>query len=110
VLWYQFNTRSQTIQVWDSFQAGIILLNSILTPLSICFPEHFHEKKDSINWAAFGLFINFVWAVDFLINVNRVDFILKIITLRETFADYLRGWLIPDAIALIGSTTCILLG
>ena len=36
--WYQFNTVSFTVKVWDCFFGLIVLVNIIVTPLSICFP------------------------------------------------------------------------
>ena len=41
VNWYQFNTHSSSMKAWDSFFALIVLLNIILTPLTICFRSVF---------------------------------------------------------------------
>ena len=81
-----------------------------MTPLSICFPESFHSKEGSIDWLALELFINSLWLIDFIINLNRVNFSRKIITLRETSKVYLNTTLVPDAVALIGSTTATIMG
>jgi len=51
-----------------------------------------------------------MWAIDFFINFNRVDFIRKIVTLKETSKAYLNSWLIPDAVALVGSVVNVFLG
>jgi len=86
-----------------------VLLNLILTPLAICFPDDLHENKNTnFSWLALELVLNLLWAFNFVINMNRVDPILKIFTFRESLNAYLRGWMIPDAIALITSTSSIL--
>ena len=82
----------------------------ILTPLSLSFPDSYHNNKDSIDWFAFELFMNGLWAIYFFINLNRVDFVLKIITPFETFNRYLRSpFLIPDMVCLILVVSLILL-
>jgi len=58
---------------------------------------------------AFDLFINSLWLINFVINLNRVDFIRKITTFKETSRQYLRKWLIPDLIALSGSVAYTIL-
>lgn len=110
VPWYQFNTHTFTVQAWDSFFAVIILLNVIMTPLSIVFPEHFHEDEDAIDWLALEMFLNALWVIDFFINLNRVDFVRKIDTCGDTTRAYLRGTMIPDAIALIGAISACIAG
>jgi len=81
----------------------------VLTPLSISFPQSFHLKIGGINWVAFELFMNGLWAIAFFININRVDFVLKIITPWDTFNRYLRSpFLVPDALCLIGVVTLLL--
>ena len=108
--WYQFNTHSFTVQAWDSFFAAIILLNVIITPLSIVFPEHFHEDEEAIDWLGLELFLNSLWVIDFFINLNRVDFVRKIDTCGDTSCTYLRGTMIPDAVSLIGSVSASIAG
>ena len=56
------------------------------------------------------LFFNSLWLLDFFINLNRVDFIRKIVTFKDTSYAYLRKTMIPDSIALIGSTTACIMG
>ncbi len=54
--------------------------------------------------------MNALWAIHFFINVNRVDFVLKIVTPFETFNRYLRSpFLIPDAFCLIMVVALILI-
>ena len=81
----------------------MILLNIIITPLSIVFPEHFHDNEEAIDWVGFELFLNSLWLIDFFINLNRVDFRKKIVSFKDTFRNYRRSTMIPDAIAAIGS-------
>lgn len=45
VSWYQFNTNSFSVQVWDSFFALVVLENIIVTPLTLSFPDAFHSKE-----------------------------------------------------------------
>lgn len=67
-------------------------------------------SKDTINWNAYELFMNALWAIYFFINLNRVDFVLKIITPFDTFNRYLRSpFLVPDAICLVLVVSLILL-
>ena len=109
--WYQFNVNSYSMQVWDSFFALVVLENIIVTPLSICFPKDFHnDKTTGMNWLAFEIFLNILWAIHFFINLNRVDFIRKITSFKETSRVYLRFWLIPDAIALFGACISLAVG
>ena len=110
VLWYQFNTLSFTVRVWDCFFALNICVNIILTPLTLVFPEVFHESEDNFDWLTFELFYNFFWLIDFYINLNRVDFLRKKITLRDTAYAYLCGTMIPDGIAILGSVGFCLAG
>ena len=99
------------MQVWDSFFALVVLENIIVTPLSICFPHDFHhEKNTGMNWLAFEIFLNCLWALHFFINLNRVDFIRKVTTFKETSSRYIRSWLIPDVIALLGVSVSLAVG
>ena len=87
------------------------MTNIIITPLTLVFPENFHESKDkTVDWLSLELFFNSLWFLDFFINLNRVDFIRKIVTFRDTSYAYLMKTMIPDAIALIGSTTACIMG
>lgn len=54
--------------------------------------------------------INGFWLLDFIINLNRVDFIRKITTCKDSFKVYWRSWLILDLIALAGSVTMAVMG
>ena len=97
------------MRVWDSFFALIYLQNIIFSPIVFVFHENFALGENSdIDWKALDLFISGVWLIGFFINCNRVDFVMKIVTPRETIRAYFRSpFLIPDLVALIGSVTAI---
>ena len=100
------------MRVWDGFFGLVVLMNIIWTPLAIVFQETYHAREDTpVNWKAFDLFIEMLWAFAFFINLNRVDIIRKIITPRDTAYQYLRSpFLVPDALCLIVATACTISG
>ena len=59
---------------------------------------------------ALECFLNFLWLCDFLINLNRVNFHLKVITFRETSRQYLHSTGVPDFVALVGAISSVLSG
>ena len=76
--------------LWDSFFALVVILNLVWVPLAIVFTDSFHAAEDSsINWVALEMFIQILWLLAFVINLNRVDFQKKITTLQETSWAYL---------------------
>ena len=103
--WWQFNTASSTMMIWDSFFSLVILYNIIIVPVSIVFNQNFHDKEEpDIDWTIFGMFVNGLWALYFFFNINRVDFVRKITTFESTCKHYLRSpFLVPDLIILIVS-------
>lgn len=80
-------------------------------PVAIIFHEDFHssEEDDTINFKVFDLFIQSLWLIAFFINLNRVNFPMKIVEPLETASAYLYSpFLIPDLVALCGAVTAIL--
>ena len=73
--WYQFNIRSTTIKVWDSFFALVVLYNNIWVPISICFSHDLFVDKEN-DWFALDLISHSLWLIAFFINMNRVDLVL----------------------------------
>ena len=88
----------------------VVLYNLFWTPVAIVFSEGFHESVEpGINFKVLDLFIQSLWLVAFFINLNRVNFPMKIVEPLETARAYLRSpFLIPDLVALAGATTYIL--
>ena len=98
------------MRIWDSFFALVVLFTCIWTPLAIIFKNNFHFGGVDINWVVLDIFINGFWALAFFININRVDFVRKIVTFEDTAKAYLRSpHMIPDAVCLIGSIIAIAL-
>lgn len=97
--------------VWDSFFALVMMFTIVWVPLAIVFTDSFHNAEDSINWVAFELFFHGLWLVAFAINLNRVDFVKKIISFGQTSEAYFFSpFLVPDAVALIGAVACTISG
>ena len=78
-------------------------------PLSISFSHDLYVNKEE-DWLALDLIMNGFWLIAFFINMNRVNFVMKIVTLKDTTKAYLKSpWLIPDFICIVGSITMTLL-
>ena len=109
--WYQFNTSSYSMQIWDSFFALVVLTTCFWNPLAIVFKERFHENEESdINWVLLDSFNNGFWALAFVINLNRVNFKQKIESFEETCKAYLKSlFLVPDLICLLLSIVFIII-
>ena len=109
--WYQFNVHSTSMRIWDSFWSLVLLYTIIWTPLAIAFQDNFHGNEDSgVNWVALDVFINVLWFIAFLINLNRVDFMLQIVTFEETWRAYNSSlFMLPDAAILIASVVLIII-
>ena len=96
------------MRVWDSIFSIVVLTTCIWNPLAIIFDDSFHlNEKSDINWVLLDSFNNGLWALAFVINLNRVDFARKIETFEDTSKAYLKSFLIPDALCLIVSIVAI---
>ena len=108
ISWYQCWIKSYSMRIWDSIFALVVLSTCIWNPLAIVFDDSFHLKENSdINWVVLDSFNNGLWALAFVINLNRVDFARKIETFGESSKAYLKSFLIPDLLCLIVSIVAI---
>ena len=108
ISWYQCWIKSYSMRIWDSIFALVVLSTCIWNPLAIVFDDSFHLKEDSdINWVVLDSFNNGLWALAFVINLNRVDFARKIETFGESSKAYFKSFLIPDLLCLIVSVIAI---
>jgi len=94
-----FLPNSQFIQYWNIIVILLLLFTAYVMPYQIAFLE----GLDTADWFVTNIIVDCLFISDILINLNTAIVVngVLVISRKEIFLDYLKGWLILDIISSI---------